>query len=532
MTATLQRPDDQVTPAAPAPAPTGSRRRLVTVGAVAALVATQPVAAAYSQNQNTYLVRAAARSTDPALLADPLVRSADPTPAFTWMSRQLIALVDGPALLHVAWVAAAVAFFAGLMWATTDLRRSNTTTLLWAAAVGLLGSPAIALLGGTWLADPLQGVANQYALGPVWQPSCAAVLLVLGTAAGARHGLRAGPASLLLLAAVVHPTYLLAAGILVAGLLVAQRRPTVAETLRTAAPGLVVAVVGAATVALANLSSFAALTDPLSDEGNEILAFRRIPHHADPRAWLGPRDLTMAAIVIVAVLIARRRSEPAVRALGTVLGVSLGLAAALGTIAVASGSASLLLGFPWRVSVVLVPLAVALLLALASDAAVTALRRRTPDLLRPVALAALAILLLTALAGLRQTRDDLADAPSDGPIVTALREGDARGTGLVPTGRTDIDMGQIPDDIRLNAGLPVYVDWKNNPNEPTEVVAWLDRLAEADAAMTSHTQLCELVEDEALTWVVIPTPNADTATCLRSWATTHVDDVTVAIAPP
>lgn len=486
--------------------------------------------AAYSQNQNTYLVRAAARSTEPALLTDPLVRSTDPTPVFTWASRQLIVAGNGPTLLYVAWAGAAALFVAALLWATTDVRRSNATSLVWLTLLILVGSSGRGVLQGTWFEAPLEGVAGQYALGPVWQPSCAGVLLVLGTVAGARQGLRWMPSALLFLGALVHPTYLLAAVLLTFSLVVAHRRPTFRETMQVSAHGLTIAGLGAAVVALANRTSFVAITDPLATRGNQLLAYDRIPHHADVATWIGPHDLALATLVLIATVLARRRAEPATRALGTVLGVTLSSSAALTVMAAASGRASLLLGFPWRASVVLVPLSTALILALLADGLVGWVRRTRPGAVRPLTVIAVALLLIAAGSGLRDAGAALASPPAEGPVVTALDEARAEGVGLIPTGRTPIAMGQPSGDIRLNAGLPVYVDWKNNPNEPSEVVAWWERLQKADAAMSSPSALCDLVEHNDLTWAVLP-PATSAAPCLRGWRKQLIDDVVVATAP-
>jgi hypothetical protein len=123
--------------------------------------------------------------------------------------------------------------------------------------------------------------------------------------------------------------------------------------------------------------------------------------------------------------------------------------------------------------------------------------------------------------------------PDDRPLVVALREQEVTGEGLVPTGRLPASARQGSDDVRLNSGRPIYVDWKNNPNAPAAVLAWRDRLDEVEAAMADAGRLCRLVDREGFGWIAVEAELAHEAgrRCLGDWTSTAAGDLTLLIAP-
>jgi hypothetical protein len=204
-------------------------------------------------------------------------------------------------------------------------------------------------------------------LGPYIQPSVFGVLLILSMWAYLRHHILL--AALLAAAApALHPTYLL---------------PTLAMTLvyvltlvrqdRHIRRGLVIAAVAVLIVlpsaAFAVLRVAAASLD-IQAEARRILVEIRQPHHAVPAVWFGWDDGARIALIAAALIVVRRtRIFP-------VLAVLAAVGTALTAIQILSGSDVLALVFPWRISVVLVPIATTLLLAAAMSGLVSA----TPNL--------------------------------------------------------------------------------------------------------------------------------------------------------
>ncbi|HEU5152568.1 MAG TPA: hypothetical protein VFU19_18915 [Iamia sp.] len=530
---TVVVPDQRRSDDPPAARP---RRRRALPLALAGLVlaATQAPITAYSQNQSTYLVRAVAATTAPELRADRLVRSTDPTPVFTLVSRGLIALADGPFLLYGVWLLAGVAFFAALRLAVVEGDGGPPAALLaWTAVVAVVGGSGLDLLDDTVLASPLQGVAGQYALGPVLQPSTAGVLLVVAVARAARRGLDRTAVVALFAAALIHPSYLAAAWVVLAAAAIAEVARgggAVAPVVRPVVAG-VVASVG---VVLANITSYAGSLDPAADEANRVLAEQRIPHHALPSVWIDARAVVVLVVVLGAAALARRSASAQERWVGTFLLAGAALVVVATGVVGAIGSPTLLLSFPWRASVCLVPLATSLLAARAAGALTRALSSASAVGPRIVVAVAVVLVALSASSGLDRTQASVEHSPADGALVVALRDREVTGEGLIPTGRVVGSATQVVDDVRINAGLPVFVDLKNNPNEPAAVLAWRDRLDEADAALSDPDRLCALLDRHDLAWAAVP-PDLATearARCLpTTWSATPAGDLTLLTAP-
>src|SRR5262249_40387071 len=120
-----------------------------------------------------------------------------------------------------------------------------------------------------------------------------------------------------------------------------------------AALALVVALPGAVHAWVA----FGPTTPATFTEAQDILVNVRIPHHTQPKLWLDPVAGVQTAWMVLGAALAWRTR------LFALVAIPLLLAAVLTAIQVATGSHSLALLFPWRVSAVLMPLATAAVLA-------------------------------------------------------------------------------------------------------------------------------------------------------------------------
>ena len=210
------------------------------------------------------------------------------------------------------------------------------------------------LIGINWAYILEDGVADQRMLGPVFQPSTFGVLLVLSIFLFLdRKPLLAGLCAAL--AAILHPTYLLASGVLTASYMLVTYR----EHRRLKAPLLIgLSALLPVLPLLAYLwTSFGGEPPQITLQSRQILVDYRIPHHA----------------LVCAVA---RRHRPGQDRPGGALPLSRtpaahlpGLAAALPggilltLLQVITRSYSLALLFPWRISIFLVPLSTSLLIA-------------------------------------------------------------------------------------------------------------------------------------------------------------------------
>lgn len=469
----------------------------------------------YYSNQNQYLLHGAALAGHGHLADDWLANTRDPTPLFS-------ALVAGafavhPWLLQPAYFALLMSYFLAVRWLVAAVPHAPDTRAARVAFAALFTLAHAAL--PRWLSVQavgvdypwyLQaGVAAQYLLGPGLQPSAFGVLLAFALAAFA-HGRSVLACALAAAACWFHSTYLLPAGFLVFGFLCAMggSRPRIT----------------AAAVALAAVAPVLALTvwrfDPFGPDGAHalsILANTRIPHHCLPSRWfdfVAGMQLVWAAL---GLLLVRR----------TPFGRALAVAAAGGALLtgaqIALRSDGLALAFPWRISVLLVPVATAVVIA-------TWLARRPAGKWTERA----AIVLLCALTaggvavtvcGLGYRTADECElyahvrasaAPGDVYLIPATFPKVGSGRGAVsntfaPPPRAKEGTNQIPVDLqrfRLATGACLYVDFKSVPYAPAEVEEWYRRMTfvsalAAEGAWTAAGRRDEL-KREGITHVVWP----------------------------
>jgi hypothetical protein len=480
------------TPPRPAVGVRAGTIALVVLG-LAAFAAAYGQAPLYYSNQNQYFLHGLANAGDGALQEDWLAGTLDPTPAFSAMvsvtSRYLqpwVFYVYHGVLLSV-YAAAMLGLFAWLAGPETAARR-------WPIFLALL--IAVHSAGVRWLSSHLfgldypwyfqAGVAGQYVLGGMLQPSVFGVLLVLSVCLFVR-GRPLWAAVAAAAGASIHSTYVLPAGLLTAGYLTSllfEREPRRAFVLGRLSLGLVLPVTAYTFV------TFSPSSTTQFAEASDILVNLRIPHHCRPDLWLDPIAwLQIAWICAALALTWRNRLLP-------VLAAPLALAAILTAVQVATGSDTLALMFPWRISAVLVPIATAVVLSrLVAIPAV-------PLDGAPVRLCAAVAIALLAAAGVWICADGLAFRggdedlalmefvkghcrPHDLYMVPVRVPGLARTThgslsgDFKPPADKMKDTRLIPVELqrfRLGTGVPIFVDFKSIPYKDTEVIEWRYRI--------------------------------------------------------
>jgi hypothetical protein len=464
----------------------------------------------FYSNQHQYLLHGLANAGFGHLNEDWLANTRDPTPAFTWLAT-ITNQAIGAWGLHAIYFLLLGAYFEGvrrLVEALPGFPDRGPARVLF-LTLFLAVHACVLRVASAWLAGVdypwyLQaGLAAQYLLGPGLQPSAFGVLLILSLAAYA-NGRPVLAGGLAAAAAVMHSTYLLPAGLLVLGYLAGLVRE--GQRTRAVACGALALAVVLPAVGY-NLRTFLPEEANLLKEAQRILARERIPHHAVVERWLD----TVAVVqhgVMVAGLIALRRTR-----LFLPLLVPTVASAILSVFQVVTDNDALALLFPWRFSVVLMPVAVAVLLArVAREVARLADAPTTIGvvllvLVGPGVLAArrvwvpvaAAVLLVIGGVWVTATGRGYQMNEAEGPLLDYVREHTRSGeVYLLPTkfptlkkekpasqSKTFVSpvrTGQvgIPVDLqrfRLTTGAPIYVDFKAVPYEPAEVLEWHRRVS-------------------------------------------------------
>lgn len=465
----------------------------------------------FSDNQNAHLLRGLAAAGYGNLNEDWLANSADPFPmfsalvAFTWRWLGGHWFYIWQALLQGLYFAC----FVGIGVEIAGLSKRPGTLAGFAVAglilhARLFDDLTMALIGIDLGRVAHHGVALQYAIDRTFQPSAFSVLLLLSLwlflkrrDLWAAIALGAGVAIYFSIAAggaILAASYLFVIGI------------REKKWRRAAILGLLMLLLVLPTLWYV-WQTFAPTDPALHAEAQRLMFEVRIPHHADPADW-GKNAFGKLVWVLLASWLARGTR------LAPVLLIGVTAVTALSLYVFISRDMSIALLFPWRLSVILMPAATAVVLAL--------LIRKTSDsvslLLRVRSLvwrsAAAALVVIAAGYGAWRTADDF-HAHENRPTVAVQR--------FIREHRQPGDCYLVPlgsEDFRLATGAAVYVDYKSHPYDDAGILEWWRRVESVRAwenATGAKRRLGEeLLAREGVTSVIEGLPEAERGISARS----------------
>lgn len=453
----------------------------------------------YTSNQNTYFLHGMAQAGFGQLSRDWTAQTMELMPVFSWLVFLTYKIFHSqiPSYLYYALLMGMYLFSVfGIMDTLFDLRHSRSRTLVFTTLFLTFHSAALRFIlsrgvdaDATFLFEG--GVAGQRILGQVFQPSTFGVFLPLSV----HFFLRKRPFLALIPMAVAiyfHPVYLLTGALLtIAYMWVTWRE---AKSLRNpfllGLTSLVIVAPSVIYTAFINWSSSPAVADKVFD----ILVNFRNPHHALVSSWLD-WTVTVKAVIFLAALVVVRKT----RLFPILVIVALGVVV-LTVIQGITGSATLALLFPWRVSILLVPLGLAAILAYG------AVRVKIPERVA----VGLSFMLITGLVFVGVTRFQIEYA--------RLHTGAARPMmAWVAEHQSTTDTYLIPAKMtafRLATGMPVFIDFETAPDRSNDVLEWYRRLQLVYAFYYGLPDPCAALHDlavnEGLTRAVVPAADPDT----------------------
>jgi len=457
----------------------------------------------YYSNQNQYFLHGLAQGGAGHLSEDWLANTADPTPAFTslvaatvgvgheWLFHAYYLLLLGVYLAALVGIASVVG---GPKW--SSLHACTFAVGLIVLHSALLRWTSYRLLGLDYPWYLQAGLAGQYLLGPVLQPSAFGVFLLLSLwAFGADRPYLA--AALAALTAGCHATYLLATGALTLGYMVAawrEGKPRQALQLAVLMGLLVIPVVAY------NLAHFRPTSSESFAEAQRLLVELRLPHHSVVSRWWDTISALQVAWVVLGLSLARHHR------LFIVLIVVSSVSVVLTGVQLATGSNTLALLFPWRLSTLLVPTATAIVLVRAIQWVLSRLESWPPGRVRwlwaanaiaaSAAVVGGAIIMATG-AGFRigggeeqamldfirknaapgQVYSLPVNLPRPAPLPAAVPLNN--NIDFRPPPKPDPSNRVVPFELqrfRLYTGVPIYVDFKSIPYQDAEVLEWHRRV--------------------------------------------------------
>ena len=447
----------------------------------------------YYSNQNQYFLHGFTKAKLGYLEKDWLGNTTDPTPLFsgliclsiTWLNENIFylyfAMLQG-VFLSCAWII---------------YHRKNNKPFeighyaLFSAIFILINSAALRWLSYRLFAQDypwfLQaGVAGQYILGAMFQPSNFGVFLLLGLSLFMveKH---ISATVFTCLAGILHTTYLLGGAFIILGF---QLYLVLDGKIKKAI------LIGILALLLVTPSVFYAAGNfqPSSSEGfkeaQEFLVKFRLPHHCLPQLWLDWVACLQILWIMLSLFLLRKQ-----KAL-TVILVPFLLGALLTILQVVTQSNTLALLFPWRISSVLVPLATMIILSelLAyCNPFISRLKPFVPSVVLSIILALLGIAIPVFKAGFvikenengilahiktNKTIDDLYLLPVNVPNLASTTRG-SLSSDFKPIGKKTTDTRIVPIDMqrfRLYAQAPLYIDFKAIPYKDADVLDWHRRL--------------------------------------------------------
>ncbi len=479
----------------------------------------------YTSNQNQYFLHGLAQAGYGFLNQDWLANTPDPTPVFSALVNFTYRLTHLPELFYLYYALLMGIYIVSLLGIVSSiyaLRSSRAKFLSFLALILLVHSAAWRFvisrtLGVNWTYILEDGLADQRLLGPVFEPSAFAALLMFSIFLFIRRKPYLAVISAAL-AATVHPTYLLsAAGLTLAYMLITaiesgvfkrhlitpsltdqftprfknqlQDAPTTPPHKKKIAWFQPLSIGGLALLAVMPILAYVYMnfgnTPPeTTAHAQDILVNFRIPHHALISWWLDATAIVKILLVAAALILVRKK-----RLFLIMLLLSL-VAAVLTFVQVLLKSNMLALLFPWRISIILVPLATAILLAALISALfnlLSLLRRRSfQNLLSGFSLALIAMIVI--IGGIRFTLDLQRKASAEERPIEAYVAVHHKSNQVY---LTPIKM----QDFRLATGSPVYIEFKSIPYQDTNVLEWYRRVQLADQFYKKGD--CKLLDEMA-----------------------------------
>jgi hypothetical protein len=456
-----------------------------------------PTKPLYYSNQNTKFLHGLAQAGIGNLGEDWTAGTIDGLPVFSF-----IVYVTAKYLSPYIFYVYQVALLSLLFWTLLELgcsvvgRHGETLRFRILFGAAIVAAYSQHLRGQSLLLD---GIAGQYLIWPMFQPSDFGVFLLLGIL----FLLRGKVASAILswgVAAALHPTYILCAITLLLGLVLLLRFKPVDGMRFRWWPLLVVAgILGAS---MMDLAWRFRPTDPdLFARANEILAYVRIPYHTDLKRWDLHDVFAKLTLVGISLWVFRREQ------IGIILAVPFAVAVFGAGAALLTHDAQLALIAPWRTSIFLVPLTFSLLLARGLSVVMERLEvsDSSTRLVRWAVFGMVALgLSFTVVRGSEQKFASYISLKQ--PAHLAFVRAQSRSGDLYLTQSRD-------QNFRLATLTPQFVSWKTHPYKDIEVIEWYARIRRVDHIFSFEDMdgrrslncdaLAQLARDYPLTHVLV-----------------------------
>ncbi|MEM9447196.1 MAG: DUF6798 domain-containing protein [Cyanobacteria bacterium P01_E01_bin.6] len=457
-----------------------------------------------SENQNTKYLQGLANADYGFLADDWTANTIDPLPVFTALVQwtyQFIHPEYGFYLFYFLIFGAYVYSLIAIVSEVFPIRPYQTRVLLYFALLLLFHTLDVEIFDFELDEHLHYGVAEQFILGPVFQPCNFGIFLLISIYVFLKDRSYWAVACLAI-AGSIHPAYFPSVAALTLsymGILALQERHWLKSMLVGIVSGILIFPVFAYMY-----FTFQDTTPELTQQAASIIVNQRIPHHSIPALWLEDGQAYVQTLLVAIALYCVRQTRLFYILIGPFLAAVL-----LTLVQVVINNDFLAFIAPWRISVFLVPVATSIILAhlvITVSSRYPKWSRRYSSLISRISL--VVILSLVIVGGIGQFQK-FQKADGTFGMMDYVRETKQAGdTYLLPPGVKELRK------FRLYTGAPIVINRKTHPYKDVEVIEWNQRVEIGEEYYRKRgVRQCGMLRNELkeynITHVVIPTDAID-----------------------
>jgi len=248
-------------------------------------------------------------------------------------------------------------------------------------------------------------------------------------------------------------------------------------------------------------TSFGSSGAETAAQAQRIMVRFRIPHHAQVAEWVDITSFFQVAMILVGIWLVRHTR------LFPILSIPFSLGTILTIFQVITQNEALALLFPWRISVLLVPISTSIILAYGITFLTEKYRstwEKYKKLSVVLCLAVCAALMIVGTIRFELELRNQALADERGLFSYVNHTKTPGNVFLVPTKM---------QEFRLATGAPIFVDFKAIPYQDKEVLEWYRRMQRVTRFYNEERAACGLLaklhQNEEVTHLVVETDDKE-----------------------
>jgi hypothetical protein len=439
------------------------------------VISTTPPKPLFYANQNTYFIHGLASIDFGNLGNDWLAKTKDPFPVFSYLVKVLYP-IGGKISFVVMYYLVLVVYFWTLFGIIINILNLTSfySKLFVYLIIIFLYSNELTLLATKYLNFYLtsfftDGVAGQYLIGKSFEPSIFGVFIFISLYFFIKRKIRLS-IIFLIITVYFHASYLLSVLIFFTSYCVYL----ILHKYKNLYKIIFIFIFLMVPVIIFYMSFYLPL-ESTGVDAKKILYNYRIPHHANIVYWLNIESTLKYLLLVLSIFFIKNRKFKIILIIPVVLLIILSI------IQLITNSIELGLLFPWRISVILMPLlSIILMYNLTFGLLENYLSANTKSyLIFPM----ISLIFLFSILGIKNYK---IYANTHTSYITD------KVFNFVRQNRQIYDQYVVPlqmENFRLETGVPVFIDFKSHPYKSEELVEWYSRVILADKIVNCDSTL-------------------------------------------